>query len=65
LQLADRLFSPLNQWMKLSQTSPETRGFLIGALLGLLMSGPPIFLTLILGYIHSRFGLEITRREAA
>jgi hypothetical protein len=65
LQLADLLFSPLDQWMKVSETSPETRGFLIGASLGLLMSGPPIFLTFILGYIHSRFRLEITRREAA
>jgi hypothetical protein len=65
LQLADLLFSPLDQWLKVSETSPETRGFLIGASLGLLMSGPPIFLTFILGYIHSRFRLEITRREAA
>jgi hypothetical protein len=63
LQLADLLLSSL--WIKVSETSPETRGFLIGALLGLLISGPPIFLTFILGYIHSRFRLEITRREAA
>ncbi len=61
LQLVDLLLSPL--WIKILERSPETRGFLIGALLGLLMSGPPIFLTFILGYIHSRFRLEITRRE--
>jgi hypothetical protein len=65
LQLVDLLFSPFDQWIKVSESSPETRGFLIGALLGLLMSGPPIFLTLVLGYIHSRFRLEITRRETA
>ena len=29
------------------------------------MSGPPILLTFVLGYLHSRFKLEITRREAA
>ena len=65
LHLVDLLFSPLNQWIVGSESSPETRGFLVGGLLGLLMSGPPIFLTFVLGYIHSLFRLEIKRREAA
>jgi hypothetical protein len=59
------LLFPSHLWTEVSNSSPETRGFLIGTLLGLLMSGPPIFLTFVLGYIHSRFRLEITRREAA
>jgi hypothetical protein len=65
LQLVDLPFSSLLQWIEVSKSSPETRGFLIGTLLGLLMSGPPIFLTFVIGYIDSRFRLEITRREAA
>jgi hypothetical protein len=65
LQLIELLFSPFNLWVKVSESSLETRGFLIGGLLGLLMSGPPIFFTIVLGYIHSRFRLEITRRAAA
>jgi hypothetical protein len=64
LQLVELLFSPFDQWIKVTEASPETRGFLIGAFLGLFMSGPPIFLTFVLGYIHSRFRLEITRRGA-
>jgi hypothetical protein len=65
VQLIEPLFSPLEQWIRVSESSPETRGFLIGALLGMFMSGPPIFLTIVLGYLYSRFKLEITRREAA
>jgi hypothetical protein len=65
LQLVELLFFPFNQWIKVSASSPETRGFLIGALLGLLTSGPPILLAFVLGYIHSQFRLEITRRETA
>ena len=65
LQLIELLLSSFDLWVKVSESSRETRGFLIGALLGLLMSGPPIFLTFVLGYIHSRFRLEITRREPA
>jgi hypothetical protein len=65
LQLLELLFSPFYLWIEVSKSSPETRGFLVGALLELLMSGPPILLTFVLGYIHSRFRLEITRREAA
>jgi hypothetical protein len=65
LQLLDVLYTPIDQWIGVSSSSPESRGFLIGALLGLLMSGPPIFLSFVLGYIHSRFRLEITRRETA
>jgi hypothetical protein len=65
LQLIDLPFSSLLQWIEVSKSSPETRGFLIGTLLGLIMSGPPIFLTFVIGYIYSRFRLEITRREAA
>ncbi len=63
LQLLDVLNTPVDQWIGVSSSSPETRGFLIGASLGMLMSGPLIFLTIVLGYIHSRFRLEITRRE--
>ena len=65
LQLVEPLFSPVDQWIGLSKSSPETRSFLIGTLLAMLISGPLIFLTLVLGYIHSRFRLEITRRENA
>jgi hypothetical protein len=65
LQLVELLFSPFDPWIKVSESSPETRGLLIGAFLGLLMSGPPIFLTFVLGYIHSRFRVEITWRETA
>jgi hypothetical protein len=65
LRLLDVLYTPIDQWIGVSSSSPESRGFLIGALLGLLMSGPPIFLSFVLGYIHSRFRLEITRRETA
>jgi hypothetical protein len=63
LQLVESKFSPFEQWFKVSEISPEMRGCLIGALLGLLISGPLIFLTFVLGYIHSRFRIEITRRE--
>ncbi len=63
LQLLDVLYTPLDQWIGVSSSSSETPGFLIGALLGMLMSGPPILLTFVLGYIHSRFRFEITRRE--
>ena len=63
LGLVELGFSPFDQWIKVSESSPDTRGFLIGALLWLLLSGPPIFLTFILGFIHSRFKLEIARRE--
>jgi hypothetical protein len=65
LQLIELLLSPSDLWNKMSNSSPETRGFLIGAVLGLLMSGPPIILTFILGYLHSRFRFEIRRREDA
>src|SRR4051812_35516339 len=65
LQLLEPLFSPFDGWIKVSGTSPETRGFLIGASLVMLISGPLILFTFILGYIHSRFRLEITRREYA
>jgi hypothetical protein len=65
LQLIELLSSPFDLWNKMSNSPPETRGFLIGALLGLLMSGPPIILTFILGYLHSRFRFEIRRREDA
>jgi hypothetical protein len=63
LQVVELLLSPFEQWIKVSESSPETRSFLIGTLLVMVISGPLIFLTLILGYIHSRFRLEITRRE--
>jgi hypothetical protein len=43
------------------ETSPETRGFLIGTLLVMIISGPLILLAIVLGHIHSRFRLEITR----
>jgi hypothetical protein len=65
LELVQLPFSPVDHWIKVSESSPETRCFVIGAFLGLLMSGPPILLTFVLGYLHSRFKLEITRREAA
>jgi hypothetical protein len=65
LQVLDALYRPVDQWIGVSSASPETRGFLIGASLGMLMSGAPIFSAIVLGYIHSRFRLEITRREAA
>jgi hypothetical protein len=65
LQLLALLFSPFDRWIKVSETSPETRGFLIGTLLVMVISGPLILLTFVLGYIHSRYRLEITRREAA
>jgi hypothetical protein len=64
LQLVELLFSPVDEWIGASKSSPETRGFFIGALLGML-SGPLILITLVLGYIHSRLRLEITRRETA
>jgi hypothetical protein len=62
LQLLELLFSPLLRSSELSNSTPEIRGFLIGALLGVLMSGPPICLTLVFGLLHSSFRLEITRR---
>jgi hypothetical protein len=63
--LVELLFSPVDQWTGATQSSPETRGFLIGASLGMLISGPATSLTLVIGYIYSRFRLEITRRETA
>src|SRR4051812_36450375 len=65
LQLLEPLFSPFDRWIKVSGSSPETRGFLIGTLLVMVISGPLILLTFVLGYIHSRYRLEITRRETA
>jgi hypothetical protein len=62
IQLIELLFSPLGLWIEVSKSSPEMRGFLIGALLGVLISGPPICLTLVFGLFHSRFRLEISRR---
>lgn len=61
----DLLYTPVYDLIKVSESTPETRGFLIGASLGLIMSGPPILFAFLLGYIHSRFRLEITRREVA
>jgi hypothetical protein len=63
LELVQLPFSPVERWIRISQPSLETRGFVIGAFLGLFMSGPPILFTVVLGYLHSRFKLEITRRE--
>ena len=63
LELIQLPFSRLDHWIKVSESSPETRGFVIGAFLGLLMSGPPILVTFVLGFLHGRFKLEITRRE--
>jgi hypothetical protein len=63
LQLIEGLVSPFDQWIKMFESSPESRGFVIGVLLVMDISGPLILLTLVLGYIHSRFRLEITRRE--
>jgi hypothetical protein len=65
LQLLEPLFSPIERWIGASKSSPETRNVLIGAMLAMIISGPPIFLTFILGYLHSQFRLEVTRREAA
>jgi hypothetical protein len=65
LKLMEPLFSPFDQWIKVSGSSPETRGFLIGTLLVMVMSGPLFLLTFVLSYIHSRYRLEITRRETA
>jgi hypothetical protein len=65
LQLADLLLSPFHQWIQMSDSSPETRGFLLGTLLVMVISGPLILLTFVAGYIHSRYRLEITRREGA
>jgi hypothetical protein len=65
LELIDLLYSPLDRRIGVTESSPETRGFLIGTLLGTLISGPPIFLTIVLSNFHSRFKLEITRRENA
>ena len=65
LELVQLPFSPIDHWIRVSESSPETRGFVIGAFLGLFMSGPPILVTFVLGYLHSRFKLEITRRERA
>jgi hypothetical protein len=65
LQMLDVPYTSIDHWIGVSSSSRETRGFLIGALLGMLMSGPPIFLTFVLGYFHSRFRLEIMRRETA
>jgi hypothetical protein len=62
VQLLELLFLPLEQWIGVSRSSPEMRGPLSGALLGVLMSGPLICLMLVLGLVHSRFRLEITRR---
>ena len=65
LALVQLPLSPVEIWIKRSDPSPNTRGLVIGASLGLLLSGPPILLTLVLGYLHSRFQLEITRRQDA
>lgn len=65
MQLVDRLFSPFDQWIKMSELSPETRGFVLGTLLVMGISAPLILLTFVLGHIHSRYRLEITRRENA
>lgn len=62
LQLFGALFSPLFQWLEVESLAPEIRGFLIGTLLGALMSGPVICFTLAFGLLHSRFRIEITRR---
>ncbi len=65
LQLLDVLYTPVDPRIGVSTSSPESRGFLMGTLLGLVTSGLPILLTFVLGYIHSRFRLEITRRGTA
>ncbi|SIN68336.1 hypothetical protein SAMN05444166_0080 [Singulisphaera sp. GP187] len=62
LKLLELLFSPLLQSSELSKSPPEIRGIRIGGLLGAIMSGPMICVTLIFSLIHSRFRLEITRR---
>jgi hypothetical protein len=65
LHLVEPLFSPVDLWIGVSKSSPETRSFLIGTLLAMLISGPLILITFVLGFIHSRYRLEITRRETA
>ncbi len=65
LQLLDVLYTPIDQRIGISTSSPENRSFPMGTLLGLVASGLPMFLTFVLGYLHSRFRLEITRREDA
>jgi hypothetical protein len=65
LLLVDLLFSPLDRWIGVSKSSPETRGFLAGTLLVMLISGPLILLTFVLSYPYSRYRLQIMRRETA
>jgi hypothetical protein len=65
LQPVELLYPWFDRRVGLSKSTPETRGFLIAALLGMVLSGPPIFLALVLGSFHSRFKLEITRRGPA
>jgi hypothetical protein len=65
LPLIEVLFSPFDPWAGTTQSSPESRGFFIGASLGMILSGPAIALSIVFSFIHSRFRLEITRREAA
>jgi hypothetical protein len=65
LQLADLLLSPFHEWIKMSESGPETRGFVLGTLLVMVISGPLTLLTFVFGYIHSRYRLEIARREGA
>lgn len=65
LYLLDFLFSPFEKWIGVSSSAPETRGLLIGALLGAIVSGPSILLTLVLGFVHSRYTLEVTRQAVA
>jgi hypothetical protein len=64
LRLPEPLFSLLDQWFGVSNPAPETRSFLMGTELAMLISGPLIALTFVLGCVCSRFRLEITRREA-
>jgi hypothetical protein len=65
LQMLERLYTPFDAWVGVSTSSPESRAFLVGALLSLIVSGPPILVTLVLGFIHSRYRLEIVRRNTA
>ena len=63
LQLLDVLYTPIDQRLGLSNSVPESRGFLVGTSLGMIASGPAIVFVFVFGYIHSRFSLEIVRRE--
>ena len=63
LHLIEFFFTPILPAVEAAHLQPDLQESLAGGLLGLLMSGPPILLALLLAYIGSSYRLVVTPRD--